>query len=172
MKKAILTFALMTTMSMSAVADPIVFGMELGKSSEEAVGDKYSVQSLGLNKFTNGNMYSIPPSEIDFRGIEKLTVIFSKEGVLSAVLAELSKGRYDEIDNALGKKYRLIEKREQFVGDQFAVYKDGNTQISIKAPHMSFSMALEYVQADLLDAFNKQTAIEEKKRKASEASQL
>jgi hypothetical protein len=93
MKKAV-TFALVLLNS-SAFADPSIFGMELGKMTEKDLKTKYNASHTGTNKYSDGNMYSVPVSSIDFDGLKEVTTIFSTDGKLVAVLTTLSKHKFD-----------------------------------------------------------------------------
>ena len=57
--------------SASAIADPTILGMELGRMTEQALKTKYNVSHSGVNKYSGGNMYSIPVSSIDFEGLRE-----------------------------------------------------------------------------------------------------
>ena len=51
----------------------------------------------------------------------------------------------------LREKYKLVGSRIPFVGDTWAKFVDGNTEILLDAPHLSFSMTLEYEHNSLLN---------------------
>ena len=67
-------------------AETTIFSLELGKTSEGEMKEKYRVSSLGINKWNNGNMYSIPTQSINFSGLNEVQVIFNKENILVGVL--------------------------------------------------------------------------------------
>lgn len=158
--------------SSSVLADPSIFGMEIGTMTEKELQSMYSVTHTGTNKYSNGNMYSVPVSAINFDGLKNVTTIFNKKGELVAVLTTLPKKKFDYINKNIGGKYKLVSKKIPFVGDKTAKYRDGATEISLSAPHMSFDMSLNYINDELLNAFNKQSKSESKKKEANEASQL
>lgn len=54
-----------------AFADPTIFNMELGKTTETQVKSLYNVKHTGTNKYSNGNMYSVPTSAINFDGFKR-----------------------------------------------------------------------------------------------------
>lgn len=170
MKKGI-SLAL-TLMSSMAIADPVVFGMELGKTTEDQLRAMYKATPTGTNKYSNGNMYSIPVSAISFEGLQEVTTIFGTDGKLLAVLTTLPKEKFEYLNNALSGKYKLEKQNIPFVGDKSASYRDGTTQITLEAPHMSFEMSMNYIQDDLMKNFKKQSEAESQKKKANEASQL
>ena len=87
MKK--LAFLLLASLSAPVFADPTVFKMELGKTTESEVKEMYSTTLNGVNIYTDGNQYYIDTKEIDFDGLKSAEVIFDKQGVLVAVLSTL-----------------------------------------------------------------------------------
>ena len=97
-------------------ADPTVFKMELGKTTESEVKEMYSTTLNGVNIYTDGNQYYIDTKEIDFDGLKSAEVIFDKQGVLVAVLSTLvesdpmNHGRFSHIYGILNNKYKLVKK--------------------------------------------------------------
>lgn len=153
-------------------ADPTVFKMELGKTTEEQLKSLYKIQHTGINKYSNGNMYSVPASSINFEGLQEITAIFDKKGVLLAVLTTLPKSKFNYLNQTLGGKYKRVSQNIPFVGNKSAIYRDGDTEITLKAPHMSFQMSMNYMRDDLIRAFNQQSEAERQQKQQSEASQL
>ena len=170
MRKGI-ALALSLTSSL-AFADPTIFGMEIGKMTESELKSKYNVSHTGTNKYSHGNMYSVPSGSINFDGLQEVTTIFDTNNKLVAVLTTLPKSKFDYLNNALGGKYKLVSKQIPFVGDKSATYRDGATEISLNAPHMSFEMTMNYINDDLMKAFTQTSNREKQQKEASEASQL
>ncbi len=158
--------------STAALADPTVFNLELGTTTEGQMKAIYAATHTGTNKYSNGNMYSIPTRQVDFAGVKEVTVIFDTDGVLVAVLSTLPKSKFSYLNGILDGKYRRIKQNVPFVGNKSATYRDGGTEISIDAPHMSFDMSMNYIRDDLLSAFRRQRAAEEREKRSNEASQL
>ncbi|ENF8750567.1 hypothetical protein ABRI18_004219 [Vibrio fluvialis] len=169
MKKII--FALLF-ICQSVLANPTVFGLTIGETTVEQLKSKYNVSHQGINKYSQGDMYQIPQNQIQFDGISNVTAIFSKSDKLVAVLTELPKNKFDYLNEALAKKYQLVNKKIPFVGNKSATYKDGETEISLEAPHMSFQLSMNYIHSDLLQAFNTQSEQEKKKKQQQESSML
>jgi len=170
MKKVIMLFFMM--LSSSVFADPTIFGMEIGKMTEKEFNSMYKASLTGTNKYSNGNMYSVPVSSINFDGLKGVTTIFSDKGKLLAVLTTLPKNKFDYLHKTLGGKYKLVNQKIPFVGNKSAIYKDGNTEISLDAPHMSFDMSMNYISDELLQAFTLQSEQENRQKQKNEASQL
>src|SRR5690554_4090514 len=143
--------------SHGALANPSVFGLSINKTSVEELKSEYSVKYSGVNKYSGGEMYDIPKGQIAFDGLNKVTTIFSKDGILLAVLAEFPKHKFDYLNSFLSNKYSLVSQKIPFVGNKSATYRDGQTEIELNAPHMSFEMSLNYIHEELLSAFNQQS---------------
>jgi len=158
--------------SVSASANPTVFGLEIGKTTVSQLEAQYNASRSGTNKYTQGPMFEISPSQIDFEGLQNLTVIFSSDGLLVGVLTTFPKSKFDYLHNVLNQKYRKVSEKIPFVGDKSASYRDNQTNISLKAPHLSFKMSMNYIHEDLDTAFNRQTQAEEQAQKQRESSQL
>ena len=123
MKKRIaLSLSLFSAM---AFADPSVFGMELGKMTESELKSAYDVRHIGTNKYSGGNMYSIPKRSINFDGVKEVTTVFDQNNKLVAVLTTLPKSKFEYINGALGNKYKQVSSKIPFVGDKSVKYRDG-----------------------------------------------
>jgi hypothetical protein len=167
-----LFLSVMMLVSATAWADPAPFGLEIGKTTIKEMQAKYSASNIGENKYSGGEMYSIKPSQIEFDGLQEITTVFSKDGQLLAVLTTLPKNKFEYLYESMGKKYKLISKEIPFVGNKSAKYVNGNTEISLDAPHLSFEMTMNYISKDLQKAFEAQSATENAKKKSKESSQL
>ena len=58
-------FYYLASLSAPVFADPTVFKMELGKTTESEVKEMYSTTLNGVNIYTDGNQYYIDTKEID-----------------------------------------------------------------------------------------------------------
>ncbi len=152
--------------------DPAPFGLELGKATIKDVRAKYTAKNSGINKYSKGEMYELDVSQINFDGLQSATAIFSQDGKLVAVLTTLPNERFDYVLNGLASKYKLVSKQIPFVGDKSAKFVDGNTEISLTAPHMSFEMGMNYINKDLLKAYKSQAATDARQKQRREESQL
>ncbi|TLM73182.1 hypothetical protein ACONUD_07470 [Microbulbifer harenosus] len=140
--------------------------------TESELKEMYQVSHTGTNKYSNGNMYSIPVSGIDFEGLQEVTAIFSRDGKLIGVLTKLPKRKFDYLNKVIAGKYRLVNQQIPFVGNKSATYRDGATEIMLEAPHMSFEMSMNYINDELMRAFNSQSEAEARQKERNEASQL
>ena len=164
--------AALTLSSMSVWADPAPFGLELGKATIADMEKKYTANYTGINKYSSGKMYTLEPSELGVAGISSATVIFDKDLKLVAVLTNLSKNRFDELYRSLSGKYKVKSKEIPFVGNKKVVMKDGKTEVTLDAPHMSFNMELNYVNTDFYKAYQKLEKAEREAKKRAENSRL
>jgi len=168
MNKILIAFLL--ALPMFSVADPAPFGLEIGKATIKDVKEKYHAQKTGVNKYSGGEMYDL--SGIDFDGLQKSTAIFSKDGKLLALLTTLPKNKFDYLLDGLSNKYQIVSIKTPFVGDKYAKLVDGNTEITLDAPHLSFKMEMNYINKDLWNSYTAQSKQEQQKKKSSEHSQL
>lgn len=170
MKK--LMAALLMFLPLAAVADPAPFGLEIGKTTVKEMTSKYGVTPNGVNKYSNGPMFKINVAELNFSGLKEATAIFSTDGVLLAILTTLPKSKFDYLLDALDDKYKLVSKKIPFVGNKKAKLIDGNTEITLSAPHMSFDMEMNYISKELWRTYKQQSSAEKEKKRKNEASQL
>ncbi|MFN3599163.1 MAG: hypothetical protein ACK4VK_05450 [Aquificaceae bacterium] len=144
-------------------ADPAPLGLEIGKATIKEAKERYRLTYLGINKYTQGEMYKVDVSELDMKYIRECTLLFDKNGKLVAVVMSFSKsgsGRrtpeFEYYYKLLREKYSLVESRIPFVGDTYARFVDGGTEILLEAPHLSFTMTLTYIKKDVLKSIKEQ----------------
>ncbi|MBN3495723.1 hypothetical protein [Vibrio neptunius] len=155
-----------------AFAEPSIFGMEIGSMTESQLQSQYKVEPLVTNRYTQGNMYSVPVESIDFDGLKSLEVTFSKEGTLLVVLAKLPQAKFDYINGMLKKKYTLVRETIPYVGNKEVVYRESETLIILLAPHLSSEMTMIYTNEALYNEVQRQRDAAERQTQKSEASQL
>ena len=167
MKKT-LTISLMM-LSFSVFADPIIFGMELGITTEKELKSMYDVSNMGTNKYSNGNMYSVPLSSVNFDGLEEITTIFNTDGKLVAVLTSFHRNKFNYLNKILSGKYRLVSQQPSLLHRE-VTYRDGATEI--KLVMTGFDMTMSYIRDDLIQDFTRKSQEEARQKQESEASQL
>ncbi len=170
--KKIMIIAFGFLVSCSALANPAPFGLELDKATEKKFKDKFTESSLGVNLYSHGNMYSVPAHELGLSGLKSSTFIFDTHHKLVGVLLTLPKTRFDSLMSSLSSKYRIKEKQIHFVGTKKAVFTNGNAEITMLAPHLSFEMSLNYITKKLLNAFEDQQRKNREAAKQKESSAL
>lgn len=104
--------------------------------------------------------------------MQEVTTIFDESGVLVAVLTTLPKSKFDYLHKTLGSKYKRVSQNIPYVGNKSATYRDGETEITLEAPHMSFAMTMNYIRDDFMLTFNQQSEAEKRQKQQNEASQL
>ena len=172
MKKWVLGGAAALLMSVAAMAAPAPFGLEIGKASIQDMKAAHSAKSAGTNAYSGGDMYELDVSRIEFEGLKSVLVIFNPSGKVEAVVATLNKDRFDAVAKGLSGKYKTVSKQLPFVGNKKMVWADGNTEIVLDAPHLSFDKTMQYATKDLLRKFNQTSSDNSKAKAKSEASQL
>ena len=153
-------------------AEPNPFGLEIKRSTYKEVKAKYSGKNTGINKYSQGKMYSIDCSQINIEGINSILAIFDIDKKLLAVITQFDKKKYDSLENSLSQKYSLISRKDAFVGDKYVKFKDDNTIIELNAPHMSFSLSLTYIHQDFNKMYSKIAADEEKQKAKVQTNSL
>ena len=155
-----------------AIAAPAPFGLEIGKTTLSEAQKKYPLQKSGSNKWTQGPMFKINPSNIQFDGLKSIELIFSKENKLLAVLTSLHKGKFYALQQQLQKKYKLISQSTPSVGNKNAKFVEENVEIFLEAPHMSFDMSMNYIDKEFYSVYETAAAQEKQKQHEKEAAQL
>ena len=117
-------------------------------------------------------MYELDPNQLDFQDLEKCTVILDKNGRVVALMLEFPDERFDELFSQLKSKYKLVQSRIPFVGDKFAKFVDGDTEIHLDAPHLSFTLYLIYMHKDFVKTYRDLKNKEEIERKTKERLKL
>ncbi|MGX2951480.1 hypothetical protein ACWIYZ_11340 [Ursidibacter arcticus] len=179
MKKLILTTLLAAAFSSLAYANPKIFNMEVGKTTEQEVKEKYSLKADGENLYSQGNQYYIDPKDIEMDDLISSLVIFDDKGVLVGVISKFSETnhmkhqKFEYLYSILASKYKLIKKQKPFVGDRYAKFKDGNVEILLDAPHLGgFKINLEYLTNDFLNTFKKKSTENRNSKKKEDESLL
>lgn len=156
----------------SVWANPAPFGLELGKATIQDVKQKYDATLKGINKYSLGKMFSLPPGQLGIDGLKSSTVIFNREGKLIAVLNTLPNYKFDSLYSSLRSKYQVQSSDIPFVGNKKVVMKDGDTQIILDSPHMSFDMELNYINDAFLKAVRQQQQQERQQKQSRELNNL
>lgn len=170
---------LLAMFSVSAFADPTVFNMELGKTTEQEVKNMYSLEKDGINKYSRGNQYYVDVKELELDDLRSTLVIFDEKGILVAVIATIDETgpmgnkKFQHLLKLLSAKYKLVKKETPFVGNQFAKFKDGDSIINLDAPHLGgFKISLEYLRNDFLNSYKRIKAEDKKQKEKTESSVL
>lgn len=174
LKVALVTLLLLSTPHLSiADANPAPFGLEIGKTTVEEMLKKYKyVKRVKSGKHKNILLYRINPRHFDFEGLLECKAIFGQDGKLVAVINTITKNRFQHVYELMKDKYKLVDSQIPFVGDKFAVFVAGDTNIILDAPHLSFVMTLAYIQRDFLKAYNETIKKEKEEKTQKERSLL
>lgn len=170
--KMLKTLILVMILPTFAYANPAPFGLQIGQASIKDMQAKYSADYSGINKYSMGKMFSLPVAKLGVKGLTEATAIFDKNEKLVAVLMTLPKHRFDSMYASLKSKYRVKSKQIPFVGDKKVIFKDGSTEITASAPHLSFKMSLNYINDDFYKSYLKASKAEQNREKQRETSNL
>lgn len=156
-----------------AGTNPAPFGLEIGRTTVEEMLEKYKeAKYVGTNKYSHGPQYEIDPRHIEFDGLSECTVIFGRDGKLVAVIATISKSKFNYVYQLMKSKYKVVTSRIPFVGDSYAKFVAGDTEIILDAPHLSFTMSLGYIHKGFVKAFQEAVRKETQEKIRKERSQL
>lgn len=151
-------------------------GLEVGvvdlSAVKKALGGQTGLYYVGVNKWTGGPMLKSNGDGLDVEGVEEIVFIFGKDNRLDGVVMTVGKYRLNEVAAVLRKKYKVVRENIPFVGDAFATYRQGDSVVRIVAPHLSFSMEVQYLSNRLLAAFNEGWAAEEAERLRRQAEKF
>jgi hypothetical protein len=168
----ILITAILAVISFSSIAGPRVFNLEVGVTTIAEFKKIYNATPAGVNKYSDGEQFEIPTSQIDFNGLQDVTAIFDSNHKLTAILTSFQKSKFDYLSQALSNKYQTTSRVIPFVGDKKVTYKHDGSTITLNSPHMSFKLSLNYVSDEFNRKFTNQSSQERKARNNKEAQQL
>lgn len=155
-------------------AAPAPFGLEIG--ADCGAVEQYHAQSQGVSAITSGTIYQISGDQIDFEGVQSVTVICDGQQHISAVIASLQKrfrgATFDRLVNILRDDYQLVELNEAHVGNQDARFRDGDVAIVVDEPHMSRTTSLIYKTEAFSQAFAEYQQQQRREQQEQEAGQL
>jgi len=178
-----LLVAIVAIPALASNAAPL--GMEIGVATlaqvKQQIGSKTKLVDTGVNTFTGGPKLESDGQGLEVEGLSTITLIFDSKEKLAGVVMQLPKkegfgdmknGFFKKTLKALSGKYKLVEKREPFVGDAYAKLKQDDSIIELDAPHMSFTMELRYMTNELKKTFVQQSASNKSSKERNQASKL
>lgn len=177
MKKSVFAPAVACAMVLASTAhaagNAAPFGVELGVATMEQVkttlGPNVKSEDSGPNAYTKGPMFDVDGTTLDVEGVQKVRFVFDRSNVLAGVIVLMNKdpkGLY----KTLSAKYKPVSNKiDNFMNYGSARLEKGDSVILIEAPHLDFSMEVDYLTRSLFASWQKSTAEEaasKKKRKA------
>lgn len=153
-------------------ANPSPFGLEINKTTLKEAKEKYTLNFDDTNFYSNGPMYYIKNNELDIDGLESVLLIFSKDEKLLAISTTFGKYKFKSLKENLSQKYQLVEKKLEFVGDQYVKYQNDETIIELKSPHMSFELSLLYIDKEFNEQVEQAVKQEKNQKKQKELDSL
>ena len=70
------------------------------------------------------------------------------------------------------QNYQMVNSQIPYVGNKQVIYKDGNTEISLNSPHMSFEMSMHFLDKPLIEAYDSGRERKNQEKQAKENSAL
>lgn len=162
--------------SRSPPSNAAPFGLELGYATlagvKSAIGSKTDLREDGTNEYSDGPMLSSDGAGLGIDGLSKVVFIFDRSGVLVGVLMTLPHNGMDHDAQRtvamLSHKYRVSDDRiDSFMDDGSARLTKGSSVVLVNAPHMSFSMTVNYLTKPFYSTFLR----ESEKRQATHSEQ-
>ena len=151
-------------------------GFELGVSKlvdvNRILTNQTKVIDNGINNYSRGRMLKTNGKGYSIEGLKSVVYIFDNQEKLSGIIMNMEKYKFDDVYDAVSKKYNLVSEQRPFVGDQYAKFKTKDATIEIDAPHLSFEMDVRYLRDDLLNAYTKISQINNKAKKEKESRQF
>ena len=140
------------------------FGVELGVATMEQVkatlGTDVKVTNAGPNKFTEGQMLDVLGPDLNVEGVQGVRFVFDKSDVLAGVIVVMDKDP-NGLVKSLGAKYKLKKNNiNKFMNNGSATFEKGDSVILVDAPHMSFTMEVDYLTKSMYALYNRTTANE------------
>jgi len=153
-------------------AEPL--GLELGvvnySQVERELGSQSALTQTGINKFSNGRMFSAEAESLGIDGLNQVGLIFDQSDILVGVILTMRKDPRG-VYKTLSGKYKTVTNRiDNFMNNGYAKLAKGDSIIEVDAPHMSFVMEVRYLTKGFQAAFEKATKAEDaenQKRKAN-----
>lgn len=165
-------FILLLVGAVVAFANPAPFGFELEKATYSEVTAKYSAKQSGTNDISQGKAITVSGSNFELEGLQgDVSFTFDANDKLIYVGMTLHKDKFNDILSSLSK-YKAVSKNVPFVGNKSAKFKDGNCEIILDAPHLSFAMELIYITSEFRKAVEKSVKQDEQSRKTKQNSML
>ena len=155
-----------------ASANPSPFGLTLEKTTVKEMQAKYKATRKGVNLYSNGPMFDLNPQDLGVDGLKSALVIFDQNEKLVAVLTTLPKHRFDNLHEILRGMYSVESSQIPFVGNKRVVMRNGNTRITLDAPHLSFDMEMNYITDSFQRTFEAALRREEEEKRKREAGNL
>lgn len=179
MKKMLFTLLTISSTIIFA-ANAVPFGQEVGvtkcSATVESLSDRVTFKKNGTNKYTHGDMYLGNANNLGFDGAISILLICSQDDTLEGLQLTLDqggmKGNFNKYNSMLKSKYKPVKVINPYVGDKYAKYKQGNSIITLDAPHMSFEMTITYATNQLIKSYDSTTKTEAKNKQKQQINNL
>ncbi len=169
-------FIILFTSAPTWAANASPLGLEIGVATldqvKKSAGSKTALTDAGINAYSGGPMLKGNGEGLDMEGLSEIQFIFDKSNKLAGVLMTLPQNDVRPLVDMLANKYKLVRKEIPFVGDAYAKFKLGASTVEVNAPHLSFTMQLNYLSDELVSSFNQLSQQERAAKEQKKKTQL
>ena len=141
-----LAVSLLPVALVAAATSPLGFTLDqttLAELRRSVPPDKLT--ELARSPDTANTLIEVDPAAFDFDGPEQVLLIFERDQ-LGMVLLTIAKRRYRDVLAHLRAKYSVErESIDNFMQNGVSIFRSGDDWILFNAPHLSFSIGLNYV---------------------------
>ncbi len=177
LRKTFFAIGMACTMAAASMAhaagNAAPFGVELGVATMEQVkamlGPNAKREDSGQNQYTKGPMFDVDGASLNVEGVKLARFVFDQANVLAGVIVIMDKdpkGLY----KTLSAKYKPVSNKiDKFMNYGTAHLEKGDSVILIEAPHLDFTMEVDYITKSLMASWKQTTAEQaasKQKRKA------
>ncbi|WP_457568454.1 hypothetical protein [Desulfurobacterium sp.] len=153
MKSCVIVAFLLIFSFSTGRADPQIFGFKLGKATYSQMAEKLEMKQITSLPGINARVYSVNPRDLKVKDVERITVIFTPDGIFSGALMVYPGGCFNSVYRRLLGKFRVVYARLPVVGTRYVRFVDGNTIIILKKPYQKYITTVIYIQKSLLGTF-------------------
>lgn len=155
-------------------AEPL--GLEVGvvnySQVEKELGTKTTLTESGINKFSNGRMFSAEADGLGIDGLNQVGLIFDQSDILVGVILTMRKDPKGVYQTLSGKYKTVTNRIDNFMNRGYAKLVKGESIIEVDAPHMSFVMEVRYLTKGFQAAFDRATKAEDADKQRRKANAL
>ena len=158
----------------AAATSPL--GFTLGQTTFVEVGRSVpadKIKGIHRDPETGGPRIAINPTVFDFDGLEEVVLVFDADQHLAMALLTIAKRRFGDVLADLRAKYSIDrESIDNFMQNGVAIFRGGDDWILFNAPHLSFSIGLNYVTNEVWHKTLRSIEEDEAKKRQQERGKL
>lgn len=168
-----LMLVMLTTSSISVLADVKSLGMTIGKTALTDVQKQSPMLTqAGMNKYSKGPMLKGINPKWNIQGLKKTVLIFDKQNKLAVITMTINKKHFKRVLGFLESKYTLVNKKVPFIGNRYALLQHEGVLMEIVSPHMAFDMDVIYSTKAFDNTYRRIRNEERRRRETHDKSQF